>query len=102
MVLSLFLDARWQVSTRFSCGRDPNPQLPVCDPLHEILLTFHRRLLALKAWRLRPWWHVLDNETYPDLPPIPRIALQGSTSLLWSMTVKVPFETPKTRSDNVA
>eukprot|EP00434_Breviolum_minutum_P010338 symbB.v1.2.009122.t1/scaffold552.1/size189238/1 len=69
---------------------DPNPLLPLCDPLHEILLTFEM-----------PWWSTLDPEDFPTLEPIPRYALEGSTELLWSITVKVPDNTPKIRSNNV-
>lgn len=69
---------------------DPNPLLPLCDPLHEIILTFEL-----------PWWGNLDPEEFPDLPPIAPVALQGGTELLWSITVKVPDSTPKVRSNNV-
>ncbi|CAK9031069.1 Uncharacterized protein SCF082_LOCUS19478 [Durusdinium trenchii] len=67
-----------------------DPLLPICDPWHEVLLDFEL-----------PWWSQLDPEENENLPPIPTVALQANTELLWSITVKVPFNTPKIRSSNV-
>ncbi|CAJ1373606.1 unnamed protein product [Effrenium voratum] len=49
----------------------------------------------------RPWWAELDPEDFPDLPPIPTYALEAGSELLWSLTIQVPFDTPKPRTNNV-
>ncbi|CAJ1356381.1 unnamed protein product [Effrenium voratum] len=50
---------------------------------------------------MRPWWAELDPEDFPDLPPIPTYALEAGSELLWSLTIQVPFDTPKPRTNNV-
>jgi len=71
---------------------NPNPALPLCDPLHEILLT----------WEL-PWWAQADQDGDGDDgdSDFGMWALQSGDEFLWSLTIQVPFNTPTPRSSNV-
>ncbi|CAE7200134.1 unnamed protein product [Symbiodinium sp. CCMP2592] len=71
---------------------NPNPALPLCDPLHEILLT----------WEL-PWWAQAgqDGDGDDGDSDFGMWALQAGDEFLWSLTIQVPFNTPTPRSSNV-
>jgi len=60
---------------------DPNadPLLPLCDPKHEVLLHFKK----------------------PEGVPNSSMAVAANSSILWSITLQVPIQTPRPRSSNV-